>query len=159
MKSSGALRQIAVSVSAEAEEAVLELLGEIFGQPAAFYSNAETGDHLASVYLEKKTDWNPDKEQELSARLENLKVCGLNIGPGTISCKSIRKEDWPESWKKHFKPMEIGRSLLIRPSWTRIRKKPGQHQIILDPGLSFGTGQHPTTRYCVEELVTGRAGG
>jgi ribosomal protein L11 methyltransferase len=153
MKSTGALRQISVSVSAEAEEAVLELMAEIFGQPASFYSNAETGAQVASVYLENKTDWNAGKESELSSGLERLKECGLAIGPGTISCKSIPKEDWAESWKKHFKVMEIGRSLLIRPSWLKPRKKRGQHKIVLDPGLSFGTGQHPTTLYCLQELV------
>jgi ribosomal protein L11 methyltransferase len=105
MKSSGALRQISVSVSAEAEDAVLELLGEMFGQPAAFYCDAETGAQMASVYLESKSEWNADKAQELFSRLNQLKDCGLDIGPGTISCKSIRKEDWAESWKKHFKPM------------------------------------------------------
>jgi len=55
--------------------------------------------------------------------------------------------------------MKIGRSLLIRPSWVKAPKKRGQHQIVLDPGLSFGTGQHPTTRYCLQELVAWREGG
>src|SRR3954462_9713610 len=140
MKSIGALRQISVSVSAEAEEAVLELLAEIFGQAASFYSNAETGAQIASVYLENKTDWNAGKESELSSGLDRLRECGLEIGPGTILCKSIPKEDWAESWKKHLKSMKMGRAFLTRQSWLKPRKKRGQHQIVLDPGLSFGTG-------------------
>src|SRR5437868_8053219 len=138
MKRADLLRQVSVAVSAEAEEAVLELLGEMFPYPASFYSNAETGAQIASVYLENKSDWNTDKERELASGLERLKECGLDIGPGTISCKSIRKEDWAESWKKHFKVMEVGRSLLVRPSWIKPPKKAGQKQIVLDPGLSFG---------------------
>src|SRR5262249_42097181 len=51
---------------------------------------------------------------------------------------------------------EIGSSLLIRPSWSRHRVRPGQGTVVLDPGLSFGTGQHPTTAFCLEQLVACR---
>lgn len=156
MKGRERLRQVMVSVSAEAEEAILELLGSIFGQQASFYSNAETGAQLASVYLSKPSDWNRARQQALAAGLENLQACGLDIGPGTISSQLIEKEDWAESWKKHFPPMEIGDVLLVRPSWSKRRPKRGQKEIILDPGLSFGTGHHATTRYCLEELAAFR---
>ena len=65
----------------------------------------------------------------------------------------IRHEDWAESWKRHFKPIEIGRRLLIKPSWSRRRPKPHQQVVVLDPGLSFGTGQHPTTAFCLAEVA------
>jgi ribosomal protein L11 methyltransferase len=55
--------------------------------------------------------------------------------------------------------MEVGRALLIRPSWTRRKLKKGQQEIVLDPGLSFGTGQHPTTKFCLEQLVASRQEG
>lgn len=145
-----------MSVSAEAEEATLELLSRMFGQPASFYSNSETGAQVATVYLKKRSDWNKRVERELLAALRYLQDCGLDIGPGTISAESVRREDWAESWKKHFQPMEIGRALLVRPSWSKRKLKKGQQEIVLDPGLSFGTGQHPTTRFCLEQVVAFR---
>jgi ribosomal protein L11 methyltransferase len=159
LKSEKVLRKVSVSVSAEAEEAALELLARMFGQPASFYSDAETGEQVATVYLARRSDWSKRAQKELQAGLQYLQECGLNIGPGAISVASIRREDWAESWKKHFQPMEIGRALLIRPSWSKRRPKKARQEIVLDPGLSFGTGQHPTTKFCLEQLVLLRQGG
>ena len=65
----------------------------------------------------------------------------------------MRREDWAESWKRHFKPIEIGDALLVKPSWSKRRPRKNQAVVILDPGLSFGTGQHPTTAFCLREIV------
>jgi ribosomal protein L11 methyltransferase len=159
LKKEKVLRKVSVSVTTDAEEASLELLSRLFGQPASFYSNAETGEQTATVYLRKKSDWNKRAEQELRTGLQFLQECGLDIGPGSLSVTTVRKEDWAESWKKHFKPMEIGRALLIRPSWSKRKPRKRQQEIVLDPGLSFGTGQHPTTKFCLEQLVACRQEG
>jgi ribosomal protein L11 methyltransferase len=65
-------------------------------------------------------------------------------------------ENWAESWKRHFKPIEIGARLLIKPGWSRRKPKANQAAVVLDPGLSFGTGQHATTRFCLEQIVAFR---
>ncbi len=91
--------------------------------------------------------------------LARIKSCGLNIGSGKISIRKVRREDWAESWKRHFKPIEIGTALLIKPSWSKRPPKKGQAVIVLDPGLSFGTGQHPTTSFCLRQLAGNRARG
>ena len=65
----------------------------------------------------------------------------------------VPPEDWAESWKRHFKPIEIGGDLLILPSWSKRKPKTGQAVVVLDPGLSFGTGQHATTSFCLNEIV------
>jgi ribosomal protein L11 methyltransferase len=65
----------------------------------------------------------------------------------------VRVRDWAESWKRHFKPLEIGDSLLIQPTWSRRKPRAGQQLVLLDPGLSFGTGHHATTRFCLEQLA------
>ena len=61
----------------------------------------------------------------------------------------IQKEDWAESWKLHFKTMVLSPRLVIKPSWEKYTPLPGQQVIILDPGMSFGTGQHATTKSCL----------
>jgi ribosomal protein L11 methyltransferase len=68
----------------------------------------------------------------------------------------VRRQDWAESWKRHFKPIEFGAALLVKPSWSKRRPRKNQAVVVLDPGLSFGTGQHPTTAFCLEQLVTFR---
>ena len=73
--------------------------------------------------------------------------------------RKLRRENWAESWKRHFKPMEIGGALLIKPGWSRRRARPGQRVVRLDPGLSFGTGHHATTSFCLEQLAACRRPG
>lgn len=60
--------------------------------------------------------------------------------------------DWENEWKKHFKPRRIGRHFVVKPTWEEFESQPGDHVIVLDPGQAFGTGDHPTTRMCLEFL-------
>ena len=158
MKNSS-LWRISVATSAEAEEAVVELLETLFGQPASVYTDAESHATTASLYLESASNWSDRKRAQLTAGLRRIRQCGLKVDPGKIFVRRIRRRDWAESWKSHFKPMEIGASLLIKPSWSRRRPKRSQASLTIDPGLSFGTGQHPTTRFCLEQLVAWRRPG
>jgi ribosomal protein L11 methyltransferase len=143
----------------EAEDAVAELLGGAFGQPATSYTDAETRRTAVSVYVQKRPDWSRAKQAELASGLKRIAISGLDIGPGKVSLKRIRQEDWAESWKLHFKPLVIGSALLLKPSWSRRRPRKGQAMVVLDPGLSFGTGRHPTTAFCLRQLVAGRRPG
>lgn len=61
----------------------------------------------------------------------------------------VDEEDWASAWKDHFQPIEIGRNLLISPAWNK-NNPGGRTQIIMDPGMAFGTGAHPSTRLCLE---------
>ena len=152
----GPLLQISVPVTAEAEEAVCALLNDIFGLPASSYHDAESGRVTASVYLDSPSAWSPLKQSRLLAGLGRLDDCGLRVGSQKISVRKLRREDWAESWKRHFNPISIGSALLMKPSWSKRRPLRGQGVVVLDPGLSFGTGQHPTTRFCLEQLVAAR---
>jgi ribosomal protein L11 methyltransferase len=150
------LTKVSVCIAPEAEEAVAELLSELFGRPASVYTEVETRRTTASVYLSKRSDWSPGKRTALRAGLRRLEKFGLDTGTGRIARTKLRREDWAESWKRHFQPIEIGRTLLIKPSWSKRQPRDAQAAVVLDPGLSFGTGQHPTTRFCLEQLVSAR---
>jgi ribosomal protein L11 methyltransferase len=91
--------------------------------------------------------------------LRRIKNCGLETGSGKITISKVRREDWAESWKRHFKPIEIGGKLLVKPGWSKRRPLKNQAVVVLDPGLCFGTGQHPTTLFCLGEIVKRRTGG
>jgi ribosomal protein L11 methyltransferase len=135
----------------EAEEAVAELLQTFFSETASSYTDVESGEVLVSVYLPRQ----PERfRPALLEGLGRVKRCGIRPGPCKVLLQKIRRENWADSWKRHFKPIEIGSALLIKPSWSKHRARKGQAVIILDPGLSFGTGQHPTTAFCLEQLAT-----
>ena len=64
----------------------------------------------------------------------------------------VRDPDWGEAWKKYFKPLRVGRNFVIKPTWERFTPKSGDIVIEIDPGMAFGTGQHASTRMCLEAI-------
>jgi ribosomal protein L11 methyltransferase len=153
MKANKTLWRISVTTTLEAEDAVAELLGAFLGQPASAHFDIETQVSVVSVFAPQKTIMAREIRGQVSAGLERIKSCGLNIGSGKINTAKVRREDWSESWKRHFKAIEIGEGLLIKPSWIKKRPRINQAVVILDPGLSFGTGQHATTSFCLHEIA------
>jgi ribosomal protein L11 methyltransferase len=153
------LWKISVTTTPEAEDAVTQLLESAFGQPVSSYTDAETGIAVVAVYVPTRPDWSRARQKELALGLRRIAMAGLKIGPGQISLTRIRNQDWAESWKLHFRPVAIGSALLLKPSWSRRRPLKGQAVVVLDPGLSFGTGRHPTTAFCLRQLVARRRSG
>ncbi len=81
-----------------------------------------------------------------------LEALGLAGGDGHIEVRTIPSEDWGRSWKQHFRPLVIGRRLVIAPLWEAGPFPEDQLVVRIDPGMSFGTGHHATTRMCLEAL-------
>ena len=70
--------------------------------------------------------------------------------PQTVS---LREEDWATSWQKYYQPIPVGKRVYIVPDWMRGEPVPeGRTPLYLNPGLTFGTGAHPTTQLCLELL-------
>jgi ribosomal protein L11 methyltransferase len=90
---------------------------------------------------------------EATAALGHLQPFGLRP-IGELQTRLVREADWAEAWKSHFPVLRIGRRVVIRPTWRRHRKRPGDVVLSLDPGMAFGTGLHPTTRLCLAALET-----
>lgn len=88
----------------------------------------------------------------VKALLEQLKASenAAFFGSLELSCGNVAEDDWANNWKQYFKPLPIGEKLLIKPSWEELPE--GNDRIVLeiDPASSFGTGQHHTTRLCLE---------
>jgi ribosomal protein L11 methyltransferase len=73
----------------------------------------------------------------------------------------VADQDWGESWKKGLGPISVGR-VFVRPSWVEAALPEGSAEVILDPGMAFGTGTHPTTALCLgalSDLLSARPGG
>jgi ribosomal protein L11 methyltransferase len=78
---------------------------------------------------------------------------------GPLRVRTLREADWANAWKEHFFVHRVGERTVIVPSWRQAEysARQGDVVLLLDPGMAFGTGLHPTTRLClraVEELVT-----
>ena len=157
MKKQETLWRVSVATTLEAEDAVSEMLGTVLGTAASAYFDVEAQTSRVSVFSQKILP--RTVRQEIFSGLKRIESFGLNLGSGKITVAKVKREDWAESWKRHFHPQEIGGALLVKPSWSKKRPRKNQAVVILDPGLSFGTGQHPTTSFCLNEIMRCRNNG
>lgn len=106
-----------------------------------------------TVYL---PDNNQGKDMLLAIRsmLAEVKSAdtGNSYGRLVAELSSIREEDWANNWKQYFKPLKVGEKLIIKPSWEECTDTGNRKILEIDPASSFGTGQHHTTRLCLELL-------
>ncbi len=107
------------------------------------------------VYL---ADNNQGKQSflEIEKFIKNLgkEYKAIDLGRLEIETKVLNDEDWANNWKQYFKPFTVSDKIIIKPSWEELTE-PADDKIILeiDPGMSFGTGQHHTTRLCIEQII------
>ncbi|NWG16175.1 MAG: 50S ribosomal protein L11 methyltransferase [Chloroflexi bacterium] len=152
--------EVSLSVDGEAAEAVAELLQRYGHQGVAVEQEGippdlwDDGEAEAPRRLTVRAYIRADERAE-AARLELETALGhLNMlyPMPTPVYKIIQESDWAEAWKAHYHPVRIGRRLLVRPPWAAAPAREGDIEIVLDPGMAFGTGTHPTTQLCLEAL-------
>lgn len=106
-----------------------------------------------TVYL---PDNNQGRDMLTSIRsmLAEIKSADTENAYGRLEAElsSIREEDWANNWKQYFKPLKVGEKLIIKPSWEECTDDDDRKILEIDPASSFGTGQHHTTRLCLELL-------
>jgi ribosomal protein L11 methyltransferase len=151
--------QVSVLTTAEGEEAVAGLLERFFRLQASIYCDGATGRRTVTVYPGRLAQPTPAVRARLRGALRGLRDFGPDFGPGRLTFKPLRRENWAQSWKRHFKPIKVGGVLLIKPPWSRRKPRAGQYAVILNPGMSFGTGHHQTTLFCLQQLVRCRRAG
>ena len=64
----------------------------------------------------------------------------------------VVEEDWSVAWRKHHRPLRVGPRSWVQPPWEDAPAAPGEARVLIDPGMAFGTGSHPTTALCLERL-------
>ena len=94
------------------------------------------------VYLE---DTDTASLSRLQAAVDQLKL--------TMTAAPLPEVDWEESWKENYPPQEVGKTLLVTPYWCA-EEETDRLKVILDPGLTFGTGAHPSTQMVMEAMET-----
>ncbi len=75
---------------------------------------------------------------------------GIDLGSLEVFEKEVDEEDWANNWKAYFKPIDIGEKLTVCPVWENADASSGRAILRIDPGMAFGTGNHHTTRMCLE---------
>lgn len=101
-----------------------------------YFENEEAANLAAAKFAEIPPEW-----------------AGTGLKFGKIQVFSIEHKDWSEVWKRHFTIQHVTENLTIKPSWLEYSPKHEDEIIIeLDPGMSFGTGRHATTRFCLKML-------
>lgn len=97
-----------------------------------------------SAYMAEVNGW----ENRVAALSNDLK----SLGAREVQNKIVPEEDWSQNWKQFFKTRRVGQRIVIKPTWDHFEPGVDDVVITLDPGQAFGTGDHPTTRVCLELL-------
>ena len=71
---------------------------------------------------------------------------------GPLQERVLEDKEWETAWKAHFSLLKIGKKMVVKPTWQDHTPVSGEIIVELDPGMAFGTGHHPTTRMCLEQL-------
>ncbi len=93
-----------------------------------------------------------ERLEQLQDALEKLPEFGVT-GAGTeLTLRYVEEADWATAWKAYYKPIRIGKRLVVTPPWETPELGPNDLPIVVDPGMAFGTGSHPTTQLCLVAL-------
>ncbi len=147
--------EVSLAVNGELAEAVADVLARfaysgVMMEQGVKYNDEEdagtpTGPITVRAYLEID-----DRIEETRHKLEeSLYYLGMIQPLPAATYKQIADQNWMEAWKQHYKPIIIGKRLVIVPAWMD-SPDPNRVAIKIDPGMAFGTGTHPTTQLCLE---------
>ena len=123
------------------EENLMTVYGELIDDQIL---NSDRSKASVGIYLSEERS----AEDALSFIRERLAQSGLSSCE--IETTTVDEEDWANNWKQFYKPLRIGRHLLVLPPWETCQALPDDKVILMDPGMAFGTGTHETTRLCLE---------
>ncbi len=146
--------EVSFVVNGELAEALSEVLGRFVEGGVAVESGVrfddaeDEGTAEGPVRIYGYLSVNDDLDSKRQKLDEALWFLGRIQEIPTPTYTPIEDQDWMNSWKQHYKPIEIGRTLMIVPAWM----DPDMHGRIplrIDPSMAFGTGTHPTTQLCL----------
>lgn len=165
------LLELSVACDAEAAEAVSELFNRYNG--GGYDDDNEAGEASGGGAVIEATGFDDARQEYAGAQRIVVKTW---LKPGArgrearrliedglwrlsllypipeAQVRPVQDEDWAHAWKKFYKPIRIGKRMVLKPTWESWQGDPADLVIHLDPGMAFGTGMHPTTRLCIAAL-------
>ena len=150
---------LSLRVAQEASETVGDLLQDITGNGITIEPPIEALGPDEGYVLDDKAPltmrayvYGSVTEAQRGEIMATISEAGLtSVLSGAPEWTTVRDEDWAEAWKEHYHIETVGR-VVVRPLWREYEPKTGDVVVSLDPGMAFGTGQHPTTRMCIQAL-------
>jgi len=149
--------QVSIQVSQPAEEGLANLLFEL--EAGGLISQGDQASGVCLTAYFPSDNHLPSKLQAVAHYLTALAGLGIDPGPTQIQLLPWRESGEAERWKDFFKPLLLGRRLVIKPTWEDYLLDPSEVIIEIDPGRAFGTGRHPSTALCLRFLERWVRGG
>ena len=156
--------EVSLTVTAELAEAVADTLARYAPGGVAIESTAistpldesraaPAGPLTVRAYL-PQDDQTEEKRARLAEALWHLGQLAAQSGMSLPepAFRPVAESDWAEKWKENYRPLRVGRRLVVAPAWLAHEAGPGDLLVRLDPGMAFGTGTHPTTQLCLAAL-------
>jgi ribosomal protein L11 methyltransferase len=150
--------EVSVTVSEEVSEAVADTMaryatgGVVLGHQSIAPDPDGEGTPCGPMEVRAYLPYDDALEEKRDRLAEALWHLGRIASVPDPVFRSIAEEDWSLAWKKHYRPIRIGKRLHIIPSWYKTPVRRGDVALRLDPGMAFGTGTHPTTQLCLEAI-------
>ena len=147
--------EVSLTVNGELAEAVADVLarfaysGVMMEQGVKYIDDEDAGTPTGPITVRAYLEVNNQIEETRQKLEESLYYLGMIQPLPAASYKEIADQNWMEAWKQHYKPILIGKRLVIVPAWMD-SPEPSRVAIKIDPGMAFGTGTHPTTQLCLE---------
>lgn len=149
--------QISIKVDAELAEAVADVFGRyiesgVVIESTRIESDADSEGMLAGSLLVSAYIPADGQLEDIRGQIEKgLRALAIIQPLPEASYSPVKEENWMEAWKAHFRPLPVGKRLLVLPAWIEL--DPGDRlPIRIDPGMAFGTGVHPTTQLSLQLL-------
>lgn len=162
-----AFTEVSVIVDGEAAEVVAEMLRPFAYQDGVVLEQMGDPDDpdplalepgvMVKIFIPEEDD-NPGIRRRIEEILYHLNRL-YPVPPPTFQI--LEETDWANAWKEHYHPFRVGKKIWIRPSWYDVEEEKANFTdsaqsddvvLVLDPGMAFGTGLHPTTQKCLRAL-------
>lgn len=163
------IKRLTINTTHEASELIADILQEFSTQGVTIYDKEDLinlihtyqfWDYINQEELEKNEivkieGYFSEEElnnslQSINERIELLKSNSVfSLGSLEMTIDEVENDDWFNNWKQSYKPIHAGK-LVIVPSWIKYDKKEDEVVVSMDPGMAFGSGEHETTRMCLE---------
>lgn len=147
--------EVSLTLDGESAEAVADVLarfapnGVMTEQGVQFLDEEDEGTPSGPITVRAYLDVDEHLEEKRRKLEEALFYLGMIRPLPTPHYRQIADQNWMEAWKEHYRPIPIGRRLVIVPAWLD-SPDPVRIPIKIEPGMAFGTGTHPTTQLCLE---------
>jgi len=140
--------EVSIEIDPVAHEALSAFLFDLGCEGVV---SQDAPDQSLKAYFSFGRDWE-DIQNRISGFLQKLKEIFPEVQSPKLIFSKIEDQDWNRHWRRFFRPNRVTERLTVFPAWESVPQNHKGQVIRIDPGLAFGTGQHPTTRMCLQAM-------